>query len=81
MGQGDGCGVSAVPSDPTYKIRHVVTPVGRLTHYEYLPPPMKGDPQPTMSEFEGVEGWQSWEERERAVYDAMMKEKRAKRKE
>lgn len=54
-----------------YKIKHIVTPIERLLRYEHIPPRMIGDPQPEDEE------WVSWTQREWAVYDAMMKKKRA----
>jgi hypothetical protein len=53
--------------DPNYKLRHKPPSIRRLLYYKYRPPPMVGDPP---------RGGQTWDARCKAVYAAMMAEKR-----
>ena len=49
----------------------------RLWRYENIPPKMCGDPDPPSRENDLLSReWSSWAQRERAVYDAMMRLKR-----
>ena len=60
-----------------YRIKHKSTPIGRLFHYESVPPPMVGDPAPPSRNNDLLSReWASWEQRERAVYDNMIRLKR-----
>jgi len=60
--------------DPSYKLRHKPPPISRLLRWKHLPPRMVGDPD---------SGWRFrganrsiWDRRCRAIYAAMMAEKR-----